>query len=280
MSGFRCPLCDGTAARPLYAPLIQCRRCGLVCTDPDLAPSPAAEFYDQGYFTERNAYLDETDAFNAAFVQLLDLAQARKPGGRLVDIGCGPGLLLSLARQRGYAVRGCDISPWAAQYARDRGLDVWTGDLQSARYPSDCFDVAIVNHTLEHVPEPRQFLEEVRRILAPGGVAIVGVPNFGSLMSSLMRARWAGLLPDQHLWHFTPKTLGLLLQRAGYEVAQISVEPYIHRHPNPVKAGVLLILGWTATLLRRGDSMIAVAIKPGALKPGAQPHESQPPSPQ
>jgi 2-polyprenyl-3-methyl-5-hydroxy-6-metoxy-1,4-benzoquinol methylase len=232
-----------------------------VCTDQGSVSNPVTEFYDKDYFTERNAYLVETDSFNASFAQLLDLAGQRKPVGRLVDIGCGPGLLLNLARQRGYEVKGCDISPWATQYARDRGLDVWTGDLASAGYASKQFDVAIVNHTLEHVPAPRQFLEEVQRILAPEGVVLVGVPNYASLMSSLMRERWAGLLPDQHLWHFTPKTLNLILQRAGCHVEKITVEPYVHRHPNKLKAGVLRILGWAAEQLGRGDSLIAIAHK-------------------
>lgn len=76
-----------------------------------------------------------------------------KPRGRLIDIGCGPGLLLDLAgRQRSYAVQGCDISPWATQYPREQGLDVRTGDLHAVNYPSGQFDVAVVNHTLEHAP--------------------------------------------------------------------------------------------------------------------------------
>jgi SAM-dependent methyltransferase len=261
LSSFACPICDAVTAHPLYHPLIQCDVCGLVCTDPHVVPTPDVALYDQGYFTERNAYLAQATAFAAAFARILALTAGFKPGGQLVDIGCGPGLLLNLARQRGYMVKGCDVSPWAAQYARDLGLDVQTGDLHSVDYPTGQFDVAIVNHTLEHVANPRGFLEEVYRILAPGGIVVVGVPNFASLMSQMLRGRWAGLLPDQHLWHFTPQTLQQMLRNTNFCTAQLVIEPHVHHHPNRLKDITLQVLSWTANRLGRGDSLLAVAQK-------------------
>lgn len=264
MVSFTCPLCGGTSAHRLYAPLIRCAGCGLVCTDAQAVLAPAAELYGEEYFTERNAYLAQADAFAAALAPVLDLAAKCKPHGRLVDIGCGPGLLLNLARRRGYEVKGCDIAPWAGQFAREQGFDVWTGDLHSASYPTGCFDVAIVNHTLEHVPEPRPFLTEVRRILAPDGVLVVGVPNFAGLMAQIMRGRWAGLLPDQHLWHFTPQTLREMLQRTQFCVSQLAAVPHVHHHANPWKNAALYGLSWAANQLGRGDSLLAAA-QPCAL---------------
>lgn len=261
MSAFICPICDTETAHALYGPLLQCDGCGLVCTAAEAAPAPGVELYDQEYFTERNAYLAHAAAFSAALAHVLDVAAEYKPRGRLIDIGCGPGLLLDLARQRSYAVQGCDISPWATQYAREQGLDVQTGDLHAVNYPSGQFDVAVVNHTLEHVPDPRAFLEEVYRILAPDGIIVVGVPNFASFMSQLMRERWAGLLPDQHLWHFTPQTLRKMLRRANFCTARLTIEPHVHHHPNRVKDLALQLASRTANSIGRGDSMLAVAGK-------------------
>lgn len=261
MNAFVCPICDAQRTHPLYPPLIQCDGCGLVCTDPDVVPAPAVELYDQEYFTERNAYLAQAAAFSATFAHILDLTAVFKPSGRLIDIGCGPGLLLDMARRRGYTVQGCDISLWATQYAREQGLDVQTGDLHAVRYPTGQFDAAVVNHTLEHISDPRAFLTEVYRILAPTGIIVVGVPNFASLMSQLMRERWAGLLPDQHLWHFTPRTLHKMLRRAGFCTARLTIEPHVHHHPNRLKGLVLQAASWTANRLGRGDSMLAIAGK-------------------
>jgi 2-polyprenyl-3-methyl-5-hydroxy-6-metoxy-1,4-benzoquinol methylase len=230
-----------------------------VSTDPQAQPQPSAALYDEGYFTERNAYLAQAEAFRAALAEVVDLAAAYQPHGRLVDIGCGPGLLLEIAAARGYTASGCDVSAWATEHARQRGLDVRTGELAAAGYPTAGFDVAVVNHTLEHIPAPGPFLAEIRRILKPGGILVVGVPNFGGLMAQIMRERWAGLLPDQHLWHFTPDTLRRLLDTAGFAVQEVRVQPHVHRHSHPLKHLLLGALSAFANGLGRGDSLLAVA---------------------
>ena len=257
-----CPLCGSHAARNLYTSLVQCRDCGLVRTQHRVPSADPESLYEQAYFTERNAYLSNSAAFNAMFETLLDTVQQHKPSGRLLDVGCGPGLLLNAAKRRGYVVSGCDISVWATQYAREARLDVATGALESVRYAHAQFDVVIINHTLEHTPQPLEMLCEARRILADDGILVVGVPNFDSLMAHIMRTRWAGLLPDQHLWHFTPRTLRLILQRAGFVMRTLIVQPATHHHRNWMKRFVLRIITTVGNLAQRGESLLAVAAKP------------------
>lgn len=264
MTASPCPLCQSTAARPLFEPIEQCAGCGLARTKPagrfhDSQPDPGQ--YDQDYFTSRNAYLSQQAAFSQMFARTLDQLQPFKATGALLDIGCGPGLLLKLARERGYATQGCDISEWATEYARSQGFDVRTGDVQTLGYGAGQFDVVVINHTLEHLPQPLDTLREACRVLKDDGVLLVGVPNFASFMSRVMRERWAGLLPDQHLWHFTPLTLTRALRQAGFRVLRLTAEPHIHRHPNRVKNLALGVLSRIGNALGRGDSLIAIAAK-------------------
>lgn len=263
MSATVCPLCRTAAARPLFTLVVRCLKCGLVRTqlDTPVATLDVDQVYGQDYFTARNAYLSNSPAFAGMFERLLNIVQGHVASGRLLDVGCGPGLLLSVARRRGYTVFGCDVSAWAAQHARDLGFDVMTGPLESLRYPSGQFDVVIVNHTLEHVPGPVELLSEARRILSDEGVLVVGAPNFGSLLSQLMRGRWAGLLPDQHLWHFTRHTLRLMLEQTGFAIRDLRDIPTVHHHPNPLKRIVLLGITTSARLIRRSDGLLAVARK-------------------
>jgi SAM-dependent methyltransferase len=220
--------------------------------------------YDETYYTERNAYIGDNTIFEQMFGRLLDGAQAYKPSGSLLDVGCGTGHLLRLARARGYTVGGCDISPWATAYARDAGLEVRTGTLESLHYPSHAFDIVTVSHTLEHVPHPLSFLQEVRRVLAADGLLVIAVPNFGSVMAQTLRTRWAGLLPDQHLWHFTPATLRLLLSHGGFRPLRVSSDPYLHRHANRIKDAALVALSGFGSLIGRSDYMTAFATPQGA----------------
>ncbi|GIV83545.1 MAG: hypothetical protein KatS3mg052_0552 [Candidatus Roseilinea sp.] len=179
-----CPLCQATTTRPLFGPIEQCTGCGLVRTRSASqfeSSHPDPKQYGEDYFTRRNLYLPEQAAFLKMFASTLDRLQPFKASGKLLDIGCGPGLLLKVALERGYSAHGCDISEWATAFARSQGLDVRTGVLQELQYRTGEFDIVVLNHTLEHMPDPLGTLHEVYRILANDGALLVGVPNFASL---------------------------------------------------------------------------------------------------
>lgn len=259
-TAFHCPLCAGVEARLLFSPLRQCRTCGLVCTDPS-AVAAAETLYGEQYYTERNAYVADGGIFLRTFERMMDGVQRYKAAGSLLDIGCGVGQLLQVAQSRGYTVAGCDISTWATDYARRAGYDVRTGTLAELHYADQNFDIAVASHTLEHVPEPLPFLQEAHRILRNDGLLVIAVPNFASVMAQTLRLRWAGLLPDQHLWHFTPTTLRAMLQRAGFHTLRVTSDPYLHRHPNRLKDAALVTMSGFGSLIGRSDYMTAYAAK-------------------
>lgn len=263
MNGSVCPLCGTTDAARVYPGFARCAKCGLVRTEPPPAPSPSDEagLYGGDYFTQRNAYLARRDEFTRLFAALLDQVAVFKPAGRLLDVGCGPGLLLEEARRRGYTVAGCDVSAWAVDYARQQGLDARVGLLEDLAYPTASFDVALANHTLEHVPDPLPFLREMGRLLKSDGLLVIGVPNFGSLMSSLMRARWHALLPDQHYWHFTPATLDRMLRAAGFAPRRILTQTGSHKHASRARALALNAIVAVARPLNRSEGLLALCGK-------------------
>jgi SAM-dependent methyltransferase len=140
-----------------------------------------------------------------------------------LDVGCGTGALLAALRQDGWAVQGVDPDATLARQAREeRGLAVFVGDLAAAAFPNEHFDLVVLWHVLEHLPAPLATLGEVRRVLRPGGVAVIGVPNAASLQARLLGRYWAAYDVPWHLSHFSPGTLGKLLEQAGFRTVRLA----------------------------------------------------------
>jgi len=141
----------------------------------------------------------------------------------VLDIGCGPGFLLQRFQQSGWNVQGTELSERSAAHARERlGLPVHVGDLASAQWPAASFDAVVLWHVLEHLPRPQSTIAEAERILRPGGVLLVAVPNFGRCEARLARDKWFHLDVPRHLNHFTVPILREMLANAGLRVRSCS----------------------------------------------------------
>lgn len=174
-------------------------------------------------------------------------------GGTLVDVGIGTGLLLHLAEEGGFRALGCEISPAAAEKAKEEfGVEVKVGDFLAADFeaPLDAITMADV---VEHTPNPRVFLERAAEVLRPGGGLFVAVPNHRSILFGMadVLARvplLAGVAQrvyvPNHYWYFTPATLAQLIGECGFEVQEVRGEsPYLGRYSfsAPIKLGLSVL---------------------------------------
>ncbi len=141
-------------------------------------------------------YLDEQRGRRRTAKRLLELVGDRAPG-RLLDVGCGHGLLLDEARRRGYDVLGLELSARAVAYARDR-LRLPVREVPLEALPSDQdgrWDVVVLADVLEHLEDPAAALERCHRLLAPGGALLLVTPDPASVAARLAGPRWWGYLP-------------------------------------------------------------------------------------
>ena len=141
-----------------------------------------------------------------------------RPPARLLDVGCGAGQFLLRASRAGYEVRGIDPDPRAIAFVRDElGLDAYC--ISPDKLPVDeRFDVITMFGVLEHIAEPLDFLQHIRRRMSPGGEVLIGVPNVASLnrwISRLSRHDWDMFLEPGHLYHYDMRTLTALAARVG-----------------------------------------------------------------
>lgn len=192
---------------------------------PRPGPAEIGLYYPPDYGNFRPAIEDERFSL-MRWMRRRKLALRRKlverysgcAAGRLLDVGCATGLFLHEMAQAGWQVAGVEPADEAAAYARRRfGLDVLTGRLEDAPFVSCSFDVITYWDVLEHTFSPTAELAQAARLLKPGGLLAVNIPNWESPDRRLFGAHWIGLDPPRHLYVFTRRTLTALLARAGFD---------------------------------------------------------------
>lgn len=203
--------------------LRRCAACGLIRTHP--VPADLDRFYPGGYYGAQERY----GSLGAALLTRVHGARAARltalngGPGRVLDIGCGPGLLLDALRRRGWTAAGIERTAGAAAFARDRlGLDVYVGPWRDSGVAEGELDAVILWHVLEHLAEPHECLQWAVDRLKPGGVALVGVPDIGSPEARWTGSTWFHLDVPRHLTHFTRATLAALVHGCGLEIAGTS----------------------------------------------------------
>lgn len=145
-----------------------------------------------------------------------------RPGGRLLDVGCGNGAFLRRMRALGWDVRGLDADPAAVRAARGSGgFDVACGTLADADLPPAAFAAITLHHVIEHLPRPDEDLGRCAGALAPGGRIVVVTPNGAALGRRVFGPAWRGLEIPRHLQVFTPRSLRLLLEAAGFAIERL-----------------------------------------------------------
>lgn len=148
----------------------------------------------------------------------------KDPLPRIIDIGCGFGDLLLYWSSRGAETLGVDLDERAVRVGRSAGLCILHGELDKQGLPAESFDVAVLNHSLEHVPCPLGVLRETARILRPGGTIHLALPNGASTGLETEKTSWASLSFPIHFWFFDAETLLHALKSAGFRDVKLRTQ--------------------------------------------------------
>ena len=204
------------------ADIVRCRSCGHM----QVAHFPAEAELDEAYEeVSEGAYLDEESGQRATALQALERIERHVEPGAICDLGCWVGFLLAEAEARGWEAWGVEPSRFAAEFARDHfGLRVQQSTLEAADLPQDHFRAVVLGDVIEHLPDPGAALDRIGRLLQPGGVVYLTLPDAGSQTARLLRSRWWSVIPT-HVQYFTRRSLALLLERRGYGVEWLGTAP-------------------------------------------------------
>jgi SAM-dependent methyltransferase len=223
----RCDVCRGRAIEPFTNGVIarleynfyRCRACDFIFVHPK--PDPA-DVYTGGEVVEMGA---GESVWNAGFLEAVEKYSDGR--GRLLEVGFGDAGFLRLAHEAGWETHGAELSEACVRHARDvLGLpNVRRGTLAELSYPEGFFDVVAAFNFIEHVPDLRATLRDLRRILRPGGLLVLLCPNIAGVYHRLvpelfgdedpLNITW---VPPYHLSYFNRDNFRRLLEDAGFTV--------------------------------------------------------------
>ncbi len=231
-----CPLCRGLDFKTLVVeqtlPVVRCAGCALVFVNPRPNRDGLLQFYEN-YFPMESAPLWQKQMADVFLKEGLNRIREFKGSGvlklnakpKLLDVGCGMGFFLDLMRQAGWDTKGIEPAPEAARHAREKlKLDLYEGTIEEAVL-SDSFDAVTLWYVLEHVPNPHEILDRVARLLKPGGLLIIRVPNqnvtIDRILNFLGFQKFFLINPPRHLFDYSPKTLSRFLDQRGFRILSI-----------------------------------------------------------
>jgi SAM-dependent methyltransferase len=237
-----CPLCGGSERQTLYTEhgavgVVRCRGCSLIYTSPQIK-SPEGIYHG-----DATVYLDEARLIFEGKAphhrdpnyrqELHAIEKHRRPPGRFLDVGCNMGMLLRLAKGRGWEAVGVEPSPSLAPLAKRHGITVHNCFLHELpKSEHGTFDVVALSDVFEHITRPAELLAAAQLAMKPDGILYVKVPNaLWSLFKQYALALF-GRRPKRGLWdayehvvHYTDRTLRAMLEKNGLQVVEIATAP-------------------------------------------------------
>ncbi|MCP2520067.1 class I SAM-dependent methyltransferase [Candidatus Aminicenantes bacterium AC-335-K20] len=166
-------------------------------------------------------YDEEAENRSLNFIRILSFIEKLKPEkGKLFDVGAATGILLNLAKKRGWKIDGIEPSKWAVNYALNKyGLRIKEGIFEEAELSENYYDVVTMIDLIEHIPDPVTGVKKAYKILKKNGILCIVTPDVRSFMAKFFGKRWWHFRPA-HLSYFSRKSLTYLLKNSGFEIVK------------------------------------------------------------
>jgi len=215
--------------------IYKCSDCNVYFLGPHPSKSILDKAYDSSYYGEKD------EKFYHFFEKVIDYFRWRRAkrvskflvdGSKVLDIGCGNGRFLSSLSKLGkYELFGTEMDGNSANRAkRIAKINLKIGAITKDDFANDTFDVITMYHVFEHLTEPKETIEIIKKILKKDGVFVVSFPNITSLQSKLFKGKWFHLDPPRHLLFFDPNDFSKLLSSYNFKLVNLK---YTSTEQNP-----------------------------------------------
>jgi len=224
--------------------LLYCPGCDMGFVDPMPTPQELTAFYEsdayfegghEGFGFENQKEVGDRlrESLLRGWPYLDRLEEIVPQRGKILDVGCGTGFRLSVAKARGWDAYGVELSEYASGVGRDHyGLKVENCRLAEAGFEPDSFDAIMINAVLEHVPDPVRLLSEATALLRPGGGMAILLPHYGSPRAKMRGGNWNEIRPPEHLTFHSHASIRAMARQSGLHVEGVSSHPRFHVTPD------------------------------------------------
>lgn len=229
-----CALCGSQRRKQLYClgktQTVECE-CGFRYVTPQLSEQALDSYYQHFYEMDhrdfegrRHEMFEDLDERRRKIQDRhveIELTNQFTKTGRILDIGCGPGLYFEglSGQQKLFAV---EASPSAARYVTERfSATVQTARVEDAEFDDESFDVINLTYVIEHLKDPVGIMQKATRWLRPGGLLLTSSPNWDSPMARLFQEFFRLNEPNQHIALWTPTTVTRLLSLCDVKLQSI-----------------------------------------------------------
>lgn len=229
-----CPFCKNLKSKVIFKnrkyTLVSCAVCFLAYLAPMPTPTQIRKIYQQDYF-KNNKDLAGGYGDYQQMEKVLAKESKRKikfikkytDKNKLLDIGCGLGTFLKIAKSTGFNIAGNDISSYAQRVVKNElKVPFYPGEVFKASLPKESFDIVTAWDVFEHIPQVNETFQSVAKTLRPGGFLFLTTPNIKSWDSKVLGKYWYGYkkIPE-HLIFFSPESIKKLLKANGFNVIAV-----------------------------------------------------------
>lgn len=230
-----CAICGGSSfdcisdkdRYGLYLPVVVCRQCGLVQTNPRMNQESYNQFYNSEYRRLYHATEQPTEEWFTGqqytgswifkYLEESGVLKGRNPSETLVlEVGCGSGGILQYFKEKGFQVKGIDLGDEYLQHGKVKfGLDLETTTLENLKMERKA-DLVIYCHVFEHILDPNKELQILKRFIHENTLLYFEVPGVKNLLNDY-RNDWINYLQNAHVYHYTLTSLQNIMKKNGFE---------------------------------------------------------------
>ena len=245
----QCKSCRSNELRIIFAnircydfvyDIVECRRCKLRFRNIELEHNESQSLYGDNYFLElqKNYFLGNEPLKCEIFRNRMALVNSvSRHRGKLLDIGSAVGTFIAVAKNEGWQEAGIEISGFASDIAKQKGLNSIQGGIQAIENLKPGFDVVTLWDAIDHFENPIRLLDAVHGIIKQGGYLFVGTEFIDSLMYKIAESAFRisfGLLKDpvskgypvEHSNYYSTQSIRNDIERVGFEIDNVVREKY------------------------------------------------------
>ena len=239
----KCPVCGSSKLKPFIKVngyrvsekqfvIEECENCSFKLTNPLPSEDEIGKYYESDNYISHTS--SSKSLFDAAYQMVrrraikskLNLVSKYVKKGVLVDYGCGTGSFLSFVKDQGWSVSGFEPSDIAISNGETNLKDEVKHPRELDNVKEHSIDVFTMWHVFEHIYNPKDLLNKIKRILNKNGVLILAVPNPDSLDAKIYKENWAAWDVPIHHSHFNKKSMKILLENNGFKLVEVKEMPF------------------------------------------------------